>query len=221
MKETYFTDSNIQEKTRRILQQLRAERPQPKLTFKSAEAALLILDMQDYFLKETSRAFVPAAAAIVPGIKRLIGAFARRRRPVFLTRHINTDENAKLMARWWRQVIRRDDPLSRISEELDVSAGTIVEKSQYDAFYETSFENVLKQNRVTQLVIAGVMTNLCCETTARSAFVRGFDVFFLVDGTAAYNEHYHMATLTNLSFGVAEVMSVSEILAAMEQNNAS
>ena len=44
------------------------------------------------------------------------------------------------------------------------------------------------------------MTNLCCETTARSAFIRGFDVIMPVDATAAYNYEFHLATFLNLAY---------------------
>jgi isochorismate hydrolase len=67
-------------------------------------------------------------------------------------------------------------------------------------------------------IISGVMTHLCCETTARSAFVRGFDVFFLIDGTATYNEDYHLATLLNLGHGFATLVLVNEILEAVKSN---
>ena len=65
-------------------------------------------------------------------------------------------------------------------------------------------------------MIAGVLTHLCCETTARSAFVRGFKVFFTVDGTATYYEDFHRATLLNLSHGFAVPVLVDDIRKKME-----
>ncbi len=59
------------------------------------------------------------------------------------------------------------------------------------------------------------MTHLCCETTARSAFVRGFEVFFTIDGTATYNKEFHFATLHNLAHGFALPILVDEILDAV------
>jgi isochorismate hydrolase len=109
-------------------------------------------------------------------------------------------------------LLREDNPLSEIIDELDTSRGTILKKSQYDAFYETRLEDILREKKITQLVICGVMTNLCCETTARSAFVRGLNVFFTVDGTATYNEKFHLATLLNLSYGFAALVLVNELL---------
>jgi isochorismate hydrolase len=56
------------------------------------------------------------------------------------------------------------------------------------------------------------MTHLCCETTARSAFMHGFETFFTVDGTATYNEAFHRAALLNLSHGFALPLTVDEVL---------
>ena len=99
---------------------------------------------------------------------------------------------------------------------MDVSKGYLVEKSQYDAFYETELEEYLLEKGVGQVVIGGVMTHLCCETTARAAFIRGFDVFFLIDGTATYNEDFHRAALLNLAHGFARPVLCEEILAQID-----
>ena len=99
-----------------------------------------------------------------------------------------------------------------------MSNGIVLKKSQYDAFYDTSLEDVLKKNRVSQVVICGVMTHLCCETTARSAFMRGFEVFFTVDGTATYNKNFHLATLLNLSHGFATPTLVNELLTSLRND---
>jgi isochorismate hydrolase len=56
------------------------------------------------------------------------------------------------------------------------------------------------------------MTNLCCETTARNAFVRDFRVFFLADVTATAGDEYQFATLRNLAFGFAYILTCDEII---------
>lgn len=53
------------------------------------------------------------------------------------------------------------------------------------------------------MIVTGVMTNLCCETNAREAFVRGFRVFFSTDATATSSEDLHVATLKNMAYGFA------------------
>ena len=215
-KEAYFTPENIQAAAREMLAELdglKVRRSQPDL---SPSAALLVLDMQDYFLSTSSHAWVPSAAAILPGIKRLAAAFTGSGRPVFYTRHINDGENAANMGVWWREIISESDPLSAISTQLDTLGGLVILKSQYDAFYQTGLEELLVDFMVDQVLVCGVMTHLCCETTARSAFMRGYKVLFAVDGTATYNRDFHQASLLNLSHGFAVPVLVSALLAELE-----
>lgn len=119
------------------------------------------------------------------------------------------------MATWWRDLITEDDPLGRLDERLDTEGGVEVRKSRYDAFYDSRLESLLRERGVTQVVVCGVMTHLCCETTARSAFMRGYHVFFTVDGTATYNEAFHRASLLNLAHGFATPVLVKEMLEAV------
>ena len=97
--------------------------------------------------------------------------------------------------------------------------GTLIQKSQYDAFYQTQLEGILRDRQVTQVVICGVMTHLCCETTARSAFMHGFEVFFPVDGTVTYRLEYHRASLLNLAHGFASIVLMKNILQAIQGEN--
>jgi isochorismate hydrolase len=219
MKQLYFTPRTIREKSGELLNRARLARPRQKLNFVPQRSALLVLDMQRYFLEADSHAYVPSAPAIVAGIKDLAAQYSRSGLPIIFTRHINTGQNAAMMGRWWRELITADNPLSAITAGLDTSAGTLLSKTQYDAFYRTGLADLLRSKSVTQVVICGLMTHLCCETTARSAFVHGFEVFFTVDGTATYNIDFHRATLTNLTHGFAEPVLVAEILAQLQSGN--
>ena len=206
MKTRYLTPKNIKK--------MQADFPRPRQKLDIKRTALLILDMQDFFLDETSHAYIPAAQDILPRVDALRERFVNLGLPLVWTRHLNTDLDAANMGRWWRDIINAEHPLSKISATLDISYGKIIHKTQYDAFYKTDLEEYLHEKGVKQVIVSGVMTQLCCETTARSAFMRGFDVFFLIDGTAAYNEEYHRATLRNLSYGFANLLLCDEILVA-------
>ena len=210
----YFTPETIQSKARELLQAANESGRKPPLAFNPHRSALLVLDMQEYFLDPASHAFIPSAAAILPGIQHLIDAYAQYSRPIIFTRHLNTPQDAKSMGRWWRDLIDVQSPFSQISALLDTTKGRLLHKSQYDAFYHTNLGKILNGHGIQQVVITGVMTHLCCETTARSAFVRGYDVFFTVDGTASYNEAFHRAALTNLAHGFATLVLVEDLLAA-------
>jgi isochorismate hydrolase len=211
-REPYFTPETIQAKSRTMLESLTIFRARHvDIVFHPDRAALLVLDMQDYFLRARSHAFVPSTPAILPNIQALVESFYAANRPVIFTCHINTDADAGMMSRWWQDVIRAGSPDSAFTASLDTSKGIIVQKSQYDAFYNSNLETILRDRGVEQVVVMGVMTHLCCETTARSAFVRGFEVFFCIDGTATYTEKQHCASLLNLSHGFAVLTLCKEI----------
>ena len=211
MRKCYFTSKSIHEKSQQMLQELKTFRERHKIDFKPGHCALLILDMQRYFLDESSHAHIPSALAIIPEVKSLMNAFLNNKLPVILTRHLNTPKDANLMDKWWRDLITEESTLSEFTPELKHPDAVIIKKTQYDAFYKTPLEDILRKNEVTQIVITGVMTHLCCETTSRSAFVRGFEVFFTIDGTATYNEDFHRATLLNMSHGFAIPVLCEEI----------
>ena len=173
------------------------------MTLNPHQAALLVLDMQRYFLDETSHAFIPSAPAIIPRIQSLQSTFINRHLPVIHTRHMNTPQNAGLMNSWWKELMIETNPLSEITADIQNNYAAVFIKSQYDAFYKTDLEQWLIGKHISQVVITGVMTHLCCETTARSAFMRGFQVFFTVDATATYNRQFHQASLLNLTHGFA------------------
>ncbi|OGI03533.1 MAG: hypothetical protein A2Y25_10835 [Candidatus Melainabacteria bacterium GWF2_37_15] len=180
----------------------------PQLEFPCHSFALLVLDMQEFFANPDSHAYIPSFNAIVPEISTLIQAFEKNNLPVIFTKHINTEENAGLMGTWWRDIIKEDS----IINDFNTSGHVVIEKSQYDAFYNTELENILNSLNIKNLVITGVMTHLCCETTARSAFVRGFNSFFVIDGTATYNERFHRNTVYNLSHGFSVPIMAEELL---------
>ena len=213
MKERYFTTDNLPAKTAEFLDQI--DGTNKSRPFLKNKTALLVLDMQEYFSNPNSHAFIPSALAILPQVQKLIAAFEERKQPIIFTRHLNTTENASAMSRWWRDLITEENPLSKITSRLDHSRHQMMSKTQYDAFYQTSLEEMLRNLDIAQVMVTGVMTHLCCETTARSAFVRGFDVFFSVDGTATYQEDFHLASMRNLAHGFATLVLTDDVIAAL------
>jgi isochorismate hydrolase len=211
MKENYFETHTIEQKAGEFLHAVKSLREKRKWVFEPASAALLVLDMQNYFTAEESHAYIPAVKAIIPKIKILQQIFLEQGLPVIQTKHINNPGNAGQMKKWWRELISEENPLSASIADLAGKGIKIIKKSQYDAFYNTNLQSILAEKGVKQVIITGVMTHLCCETTARSAFIRGFDVFFGIDTTATYNSRFHLSTLLNLSHGFAVPLLEKEI----------
>lgn len=173
--------------------------------------ALLVVDMQSYFTSRKSHAYIPASRAVLPNIRRLVAAFRERQRPVIYTRHIDRRGCEGVMGIWWGSPIRRSDPASRLDPRMDARGCTVLEKGRYSAFTGTALETILREHGTRTVAITGVMTHLCCETTARDAFIRDLQVAFLMDGTATQDEALHLSTLRNLADGFAEVMTCREL----------
>jgi isochorismate hydrolase len=214
-KETYFTHENIGAAAAVMAAELPVNRR--AAAFSPQRAALLVIDMQDYFLREESHAFLPAAPAIVANVRALVAAFQDASRPLYFTRHANSARDAGQMAAWWQELLAPDHPLAGIRAGLRPAGAPLIEKTQYDAFFHTDLESLLRQENVEQLLVSGVTTHLCCESTARSAFVRGFAVFTAVDGTATFNRELHVASLRALAHGCAVPLLAVDLLAAFAE----
>jgi isochorismate hydrolase len=212
LKERYLTPGDIEENARRLIPEAAERGPE----FDISRAALLILDMQSFFLDKESHALVPDASSIVPALCGLARRFREAGRPVLMTRHSNSDDDAGMIKTWWDDILEPGSPEAALEPALEDLSTAVMAKAQYDAFYETALEEILRDSGTEQIVVTGVMTHLCVETTARSAFVRGFAVFVPADGTATYNREFHAASMLNLSHGVASVTTCSGLIAAME-----
>lgn len=98
----------------------------------------------------------------------------------------------------------------------------LLEKPRFGAFHGTDLELILRTRGIDAVIISGVATNVCCETTAREAAVRDFRVFFLSDGTATADmggvsaEDLQTATCATLGFLFAQVLTVDEMIAKIE-----
>jgi nicotinamidase-related amidase len=120
------------------------------------------------------------------------------------------------MAWWWAGMCLEGSPESEVHPEIAPLPGEKeIFKHRYSAFYNTDLETVLRGLKVDQLVIGGIMTNMCCESTARDAYFRDLRVFFLADGTGSINEEMHLASLLNLAFGFAWVTDTDTIAARL------
>jgi len=181
--------------------------------FTPRDSALLVIDMQRFFLDKGSHAYLPMAKPIVSRIRKLIKFYRAKGLPIIFTRHaVKKGEDAGIMARWWRDTIREGTPASRIIPQLKpLKNELVIRKTRYSAFYGTRLAEVLKRHKARRVVITGVLTHLCCETTARDAFMRDYEVYFVTDATATDNRDLHLSSLKTLSDGFAIPVTTKEI----------
>lgn len=211
-REAYFTENNSYNK----IQSWKKALSKYKLHWKDfhlEKSALLIIDMQHYFLDKESHAYVPSQKIILRNIQQLLVLYRERQFPVIFTYFAVKEREENPIKNWWHESVFEGSPESKIVETLNPKPHErIIRKNTYSAFYNTTLETFLKHKKIKNIVISGVLTNLCCETTAREAFNKNFNVFFLIDATAAYNEEMHLSSLCALSYGFATPVISDDIL---------
>lgn len=213
MKKSYYTEHNINTKASEFLKKISSLRSKHQIKIDPKTAALLVIDAQKFFFHHSSHAYVPSSDAITSRIVDLQKHCLGHNILAIQTRH-KEDSNSLLQKWWGRDTISEE--MSEIDARIRNAAIKVIDKTEYDAFHNTNLDGILKSLGITQVIITGVMTHLCCETTARSAFVRGYEVFFSIDGTATHNQEFHLATLINLAHGFAIPMLTSEIIEALD-----
>lgn len=97
-------------------------------------------------------------------------------------------------------------------------ASCIVTKNRYSGFFETNLDLILRSRGVDTLLIAGVATNVCVESTARDAFNRNYSVIMLEDCCGAFDEEEHESAVKNISRYFGEVTTSGAILEHLEAN---
>lgn len=186
-----------------------------EMTIHREHSALLVVDMQRFFLEPTSPSFTCGGPAVLPTIKRMVEGFRTAGRPVIYTRHVHHPDgiDAGILGWWWQGMCLEGSAESELHPDIAPLPGEkVVLKHRYSAFYNTDLETVLRCQQIEDLVICGVMTNMCCESTARDAYFRDFRVFFPADASGSINEEMHLASLLNLAFGFAYVTDAARVL---------
>jgi ureidoacrylate peracid hydrolase len=145
---------------------------------------------------------------------------------VFIRNVYSTERNAYLSDVWLEQMLRRrgesytvrdvcgaDSWQGDFYERIEPRRGEpVVTKHRYGAFHNTDLETILRVHGIRTVVLTGVATNACVETTAREAFVRDYYVVFTSDGTACYSDEAHEATLRTIDKYFGVVVSVDDVM---------
>ena len=215
----YVSSGNLAAKTGLWLKKIASFNTQ-EMKLRPGRSCLLVVDMQRYFVDPAGAAYLPSAQAILGNSRLLIDAFRTAKRPVIYTRHAHHPEGLDLgiLGKWWGDNIVEGSPDSEIYPSIaPLEHEKVVTKHRYSAFYETELQTILRVLRIEDLVICGLLTNLCCESTARDAFFRDYQVFFLADATGTGTEEMHVATLLNLAYGFAYVTTTRKVIRALQR----
>ena len=204
------------------------EKGEVKFDIDVKKCALLVIDMQDEFVKPNSTPFwVPEATKIVPLIKKLIDHCRSKKIPIIYTVYSKTHkylDRPKTLSLMPSRFPNHDFDLSSYfiygnvwNDIAPLEDEIIIHKSSYGAFYDTPLETILKNLGKDTVIICGTLTNYCCSTTAREAYSRSFKVVFGSDTTAAHFKDLHEAELKVLRRGFAKVLTLDKMIESLKQ----
>jgi ureidoacrylate peracid hydrolase len=192
--------------------------------FDKTRAALLVIDMQRDFVEKGAIMEVPMARARIPEMRRILDRCRAEHVPVFFTRHVLSDRfdisplETTYIPKLKSAGMREGTPGAEVVPELAPRPEeTVIVKHRYDAFYNTQLDTALRNVRgpggVDTVIIIGTVTNICCESTARSAFMRDYRVAFVGDANGGLDEMSHNATLEIIGKVFGRVMTTDELMA--------
>ena len=211
--------------------QARLGKPHPFDAIDPRKTALVVIDMQNYFVKQGHQSEIPAAREIVPNINRLAAELRRRGGHVVWVRNGTNDTRES----WsnYHNYLQSPDRAERRLRDMEIGAegyeywhlndikpeDAQITKKRYSAFIQGSsnIERYLRDRGIDTLLITGTATNVCCESTARDAMMLNFKVVMVADGLATHTDEEHNATLSSFYGQFGDVQTVDEVLASLER----
>jgi nicotinamidase-related amidase len=221
--------------------------PWPAFEVDWNRAALVVIDYQNYSSNPDvglARMFIekyPAVAAYyipriteitIPNTRRLLDVFREAGREVIFTRHgallpdgrdmilrrrrrdvdaLTNNERPHLWSRgsFEHQVV---DQLAPLPHEL------VIDKNASSPFNGSAIDQLLRNMGVDTLVVAGMATDMCVETTSRDAADRGYNVIVVEDGVATFVEEHHIAALSALARVFTQVWDTARVISTLKEN---
>jgi nicotinamidase-related amidase len=183
--------------------------------------ALIVIDMQNAFVAEGGPLETPGARAMIPRLERLIRLARESGIPIIWTQSDHRPPYGGLMLRKFpiiasQRVLWQDEPTFKMFpamlQPVEGPREYRIIKHKFDAFFETALDAILRYHQVDTLIITGTATNACCESTARSAFMRDSQVVFPSDANATFDPTMHDATLKNIDLLFGRVITCNDLL---------
>jgi ureidoacrylate peracid hydrolase len=209
----------------------RAGRPHPFDVIEPAKTALVVIDMQNYFMKPGFQGEVPMARKIVPTVNRLAGAMRELGGHVVWVRNTTSGsrESWSVLHDWLQTPERRDRRYASMEigheghalwPELDVRPEDAqIVKQRFSAFIQGSsdIEAYLRGRAIDTLLIGGTATQVCCESSARDAMMLNFKVIMVSDANATWTDAEHNATLSDVYSIFGDVMDTDYLIGCLRK----
>jgi ureidoacrylate peracid hydrolase len=187
-----------------------------------AQCALIVIDMQNaychpdgFFARHADDKLI--CARVVDPCARVVGAARRNGVPVIHAVKVSLSDNVATMSfhntkRKGAGLMLLDGWDAAIVEELRPAPGELVlPKLAYSAFYGTALDAALQRLEIKQLVVVGVTTSICVESTVRDAAQRGMDVYVGHDASAEWDPVRHERAIEQMGYAFARIVTVQQL----------
>jgi nicotinamidase-related amidase len=203
-----------------------------RLTIDPSRTALINVDMQRCFVESS-----PLAASGGLALTQRINTVAKRCRDsgvmIVHTRSLVRSDGSNLgvmghlVPPFIIQLIADGADSAQLHDALRVDRGDIIlNKPRYGAFHATDLDLLLRARGIDTVIISGIATNICCDTTAREASQHGYRVVFLSDGTATMDmggvsaADLQRVTCVSMAQVFGKVYSTDEVIGALNKSAA-
>jgi ureidoacrylate peracid hydrolase len=196
-------------------------------SFEAPRTALLVIDMQNHWVDERGLSYCPTAKGIVPNINTMAGALRDAGgHVIWITASLATQGRAgwqmlfeKLEDPASGNLVRSEiipgHPMHELWPGLDVHEQDIrVAKDRFSAFIQgaSGLEQILRDKGCDTIIVTGVATNICCESTARDGMMLDFRTVMVADANAARTDEDHIAGLRTIAQVFGGVMSTQDVI---------
>jgi nicotinamidase-related amidase len=222
--------------------------PWPAFEVDWARAGLMVIDYQNYSSNpdcgvtamlaerhpQVAEYYVPRIRETINNTRRLLDAFRHLKREVIFTRHGALLPNGRdmIVRRQRRDSEARDqsdrptlwprgsrehqivDLLAPLDDEL------VIDKNASSPFNGTGIDQILRNLQLETLVVTGMATDMCVETTARDAADRGYNVIVAEDAVATFFEQHHNAALSAMARVYTQVWTTDRVVSELKQDAA-
>ena len=210
----------------------RSGKAHPFDTLDARRTALIVIDLQNYFLKPGAQGETPFARAIVPVVNELAAGLRSRGGHVVWIR--NGTAGTRQSWSTFHECLMTPERQQRRYKDMDTDGDGFefwhaldirpedgkIEKKRFSAFIQGSSPllDYLHGRNIDTVLIGGTATNVCCESTARDAMMINFKTVMVSDALAARSDELHAASLTAFYSNFGDVQTAAEVLQSLDRD---
>jgi nicotinamidase-related amidase len=194
-----------------------------------SKTALVIVDMQNDFVRVGAPLELRLCRSIIPNVKKILNSCRKLNMPIVYLKFVGGPKET-LIWTWSPQLypdqkccwkhhkryyedIKKEAEVTDIIEELYPEQNDIlVEKYSYGGFYDTNLHTILQAHQIEHIIVVGCATPICVDDTVTGAFDRQYKVHLVSDATGSFSDEFHAISLKKIGMKYARIATTSELL---------